>query len=167
MSGRAPKRKGIRVERNLVQVLLQHGLVCARVPRSGAIGGAWSGDIHLELLDRVLRVEVKARACFTTLHKWLSKADVLVLKADRLEPLVVLPLPLLAELAASSNKAAAKVPELAASISFDSIVDMLHCASCGADSFVVQRCFDGSAVVGCRSCHRELAHIAADLELRS
>jgi hypothetical protein len=169
--GRSPKHKGTRVERELVQVLFEHGLVCARVPLSGAVGGTWLGDIHLELLNRTLRVEVKARACFATLHRWLSKADLLLLKADRLEPVAVLPLLLLAELAASSTKtvpapADAPAPELAASISFDPIPEMLFCA-CGADSFTVQRCSDGSAVVGCPSCRRELARIAADLELRS
>jgi Holliday junction resolvase len=96
--GRSPKRKGTRVERELVNLLLELGFVCSRVPLSGAAGGAWSGDIHLELLGRILKVEVKARREFATLHRWIAKADLLLLKADRQPALVVLPLALLAEL---------------------------------------------------------------------
>jgi hypothetical protein len=70
------------------------------VPLSGAAGGAWSGDIHLELLGRILKVEVKARREFATLHHWLTKSDLLLLKADRQPPLAVLPLDLLAKIAA-------------------------------------------------------------------
>src|SRR5262249_29616911 len=90
--GRSPKRKGGRVERELVRLLLEHGLVCARVPLSGGLGGVWSGDIHLELLGRTYRVEVKSRARLATLHRWLSAADLLLLKANRLQPIAVLPL---------------------------------------------------------------------------
>jgi hypothetical protein len=50
--GRTPKQKGTRVERELVHLLCELGLLCSRVPLSGAIGGAWSGDIDLELFDR-------------------------------------------------------------------------------------------------------------------
>jgi hypothetical protein len=32
------------------------------VPLSGAAGGEWSGDIHVPLLGRARRVEVKCRA---------------------------------------------------------------------------------------------------------
>jgi hypothetical protein len=101
--GRSPKRKGVRIERMLAQQLLKHGVVCARVPLSGAAGGAWSGDIHLELLGRTCRVEVKARHAFTSLYRWLSRADLLLLKADRLDPIAVLPLRLLAELIAAAK----------------------------------------------------------------
>ena len=102
--GRSPKRKGTRVERECVQHLLELGLTCMRVPLSGALGGVWGGDIELELLQRVCKVEVKARRKFDTLHGWLSGAELLILKADRQPPLVVLPLSLFAELACAAAR---------------------------------------------------------------
>jgi hypothetical protein len=81
--GRSAKRKGRRVEQELVRLLLELGLVCSRVPLSGAAGGAFSGDIQLELLGRVRTVEVKARREFRTLHNWLAGRDLLLLKGDR------------------------------------------------------------------------------------
>jgi hypothetical protein len=96
--GRSPKRKGSRVERGLVQLLCELGLPCARVPLSGAIGGSWAGDIHLELDGRTFKIEVKARREFRTLLGWLAGADLLLLNADRQPPLAVLPATLLAEL---------------------------------------------------------------------
>jgi Holliday junction resolvase len=98
--GRSAKRKGTRVEQGLVRQLIELGLVCSRVPLSGAAGGNFSGDIHLELRGRVHKVEVKARREFRTLHNWLARggANLLLLKADRQGPLVVLPLSFFAEL---------------------------------------------------------------------
>ena len=104
MSGRSAKRKGTRIEQVLVRQLLELGLICSRVPLSGAAGGEFSGDIRLELLGHVYRVEVKARREFRTLHSWLTGNDLLLLKADRQPPLVVLPLPLFAELAAGMKE---------------------------------------------------------------
>jgi hypothetical protein len=103
--GRSAKRKGTRVEQELVRQLLELGLLCSRVPLSGAAGGEFSGDIRLEMLGRVHCVEVKARREFRTLHNWLVGRDLLLLKADRQPPLAVLPLSLLAELAASVKEA--------------------------------------------------------------
>ena len=107
---RSSKQKGDRAERQLVQLLQEAGLVCSRTPRSGAAGGPFSGDIHAELLSRSCRIEVKARAKFTTLHHWLAANEALILKADRLEPLVVLPLSLFAELVTAASVKAAKEP---------------------------------------------------------
>jgi hypothetical protein len=97
--GLSPKRKGDRVEYELVQMLCELGLPCARVPLSGAIGGAWSGDIDLELFDRTHKVQVKARREFRILHEWLEDAELLLLKGDRQTPLVVMPIELFAKLA--------------------------------------------------------------------
>jgi hypothetical protein len=97
--GRSAKRKGDRVERELVRLLCELGLPCWRVPLSGAAGGELSGDIHLELLGRTHKVEVKARHEFRTLHGWLAGADLLLLKADHRDPLVIVPVRLFAELA--------------------------------------------------------------------
>ena len=48
-----------------------------------------------------LRVEVKARKKFNTLHVWLTGRDFLILKADRRPPLVVLSLTRFTELVRS------------------------------------------------------------------
>jgi hypothetical protein len=97
VSGRSPGRKGRRVEQELVRQLIECGLVCVRVALSGAAGGKFTGDIHLEVRGRTCRVEVKARREFRTLQTWLARTDLFLLKADR--QLVILPLPLFAELA--------------------------------------------------------------------
>jgi hypothetical protein len=67
----------------LARLLQAHGVATERVPLSGVAG-----------------VEVKARAAgFRELYCWLNERDVLVVKADRQEPLVVLRLSLAAEIA--------------------------------------------------------------------
>ena len=58
------------------------------MPLSGAVGGRFAGDIILPLMGRDLCVEVKARADgFRELYSWLDGRDVLIVKADRREPL--------------------------------------------------------------------------------
>ena len=98
--GPAPRCKGNRVRRALVRLLQAHGSAAARVPLSGTAGGRFSGDLAVLVLGRDLCVEVKARAAgFRELYSWLTNRDVLVVKADRQEPLVVLRLSLAAEIA--------------------------------------------------------------------
>ena len=76
------------------------GIAAVRVPLSGAVGGRFAGDIVLPLMGRDLCVEVKARADgFRELYSWLNERDVLIVKADRQEPLVVVRLSLAAEIA--------------------------------------------------------------------
>ena len=94
------RNKGARTERGIVNALLANGIAAARVPLSGAAGGRFAGDIVLPLLGRDLCVEVKARAeGFRELYSWLNERDVLIVKADRQEPLVVLRMSLAAEIA--------------------------------------------------------------------
>jgi hypothetical protein len=51
-------------------------------------------------------VEVRCRGNgFRELYRWLDGADFLIVKADRPEPLVVLPLKLAAEIAALAERA--------------------------------------------------------------
>jgi hypothetical protein len=100
MSGRRSRSKGVRVERSIVNALQATGIGAVRVPLSGAVGGRFAGDIVLPLMGRDLFVEVKARADgFRELYSWLTNRDVLVVKADRQEPLVVVRLSLAAEIA--------------------------------------------------------------------
>jgi hypothetical protein len=91
--GRASLDKGNRAERELVRLLQAAGFAAERVPLSGAARGRFGGDVSVPLLGVDRRVEVKARANgFRELYGWLNGADVLVVRADRSEPLVVLPL---------------------------------------------------------------------------
>jgi Holliday junction resolvase len=100
MSGCHSRSKGARTERSIVNALKASGFAAVRVPLSGAVGGRFAGDVVLPLLGRDLCVEVKARADgFRELYGWLDGRDVLIVKADRREPLVIVRLPLAAEIA--------------------------------------------------------------------
>jgi Holliday junction resolvase len=100
MSGRHSRNKGARTERSIAKALQASGIAAVRVPLSGALGGRFAGDIVLPLMGRDLCVEVKARGDgFRELYSWLNGRDVLILKADRQEPLVVARLTLAAEIA--------------------------------------------------------------------
>ena len=100
MSGCRSRAKGARAERSIVNALRANGIAAVRVPLSGAVGGRFAGDILLPLMGRDLCVEVKARADgFRELYSWLNGRDVLIVKADRQEPLVVVRLSLAAEIA--------------------------------------------------------------------
>ena len=100
MSGRCSRSRGARTERGVVNSLKASGITEVRVPLSGAVGGRFAGDIVLPLMGRDLCVEVKARADgFRELYCWLDQGDVLIVKADRREPLVVVRLSLAAEIA--------------------------------------------------------------------
>jgi Holliday junction resolvase len=112
--GRRPKRKGTRIERELVSELVALGLPCFRVPLSGAAGGQWSSDIHIPLLGRTHRAEVKARGDgFKQLYAWIAGADLLIVKADRRDPLVVLPLALVVELMLAAERGSKAAKSLA------------------------------------------------------
>jgi hypothetical protein len=103
--GRASRDKGARIERALVAALQCRGFAAERVPLSGAVRGRFSGDVSVPLLGMDRRIEVKGRANgFARLYGWLAGADVLVIKADRKEPLVCLPLRLAAEIAAAAER---------------------------------------------------------------
>lgn len=104
--GRASRQKGNRLERAIARALQEAGFAAERVPLSGAARGRFGGDLSVPLLGVDRRVEVKARANgFRQLYDWLNGADFLIVKANRLEPLVVLPLKLAAEIAALAERA--------------------------------------------------------------
>jgi Holliday junction resolvase len=95
MSGRRSRDKGARTERGIVHALQANGFAATRVPLSGAAGGRFAGDVVVSVQGRDLTVEVKARADgFRELYGWLDGRDVLIVKADRQEPLVVPRMPL-------------------------------------------------------------------------
>ncbi len=93
MSARST-RKGKRTELELA-----HALNGRRQPLSGALGGAFTGDVVAVLAGREMRFESKARANgFKSLYEWLERVDGLCLRADRQPWLIVLPLETLCEL---------------------------------------------------------------------
>jgi len=104
--GRASRDKGNRIERELVRLLQAAGFAAERVPLSGSAGGRFSGDVTVPLLGSDRKVEVKVRGDgFRQLYAWLDGADFLVVRADRAETLVVLPLHLALEIAKAAEQA--------------------------------------------------------------
>jgi Holliday junction resolvase len=105
MTGRASREKGNRTERAIVRLLQERGFAAERVPLSGAARGRFGGDVSVPLLGIDRRIEVKARANgFARLYDWLANADLLIVRADRRESLVVIPLRLAAEIAAAAEQ---------------------------------------------------------------
>jgi hypothetical protein len=101
--GRASRDKGNRKERYIVRRLQDQGFAAERVPLSGSAGGSYLGDLTVPILNVDRCVEVKCRAKgFKQLYDWLINRDILIVCADRSEPLVVIPLRLAAEIAAKA-----------------------------------------------------------------
>lgn len=87
---KSQRDKGARVEREIVNMHREAGISAERVPLSGAAGGSFTGDI---VIGGNLRAEVKARkdgAGFVTLEGWLGDNDILFLKRNRRDPMVVM-----------------------------------------------------------------------------
>jgi len=104
MSGRRSRSKGVRTERGIV-AFKARGFAAERLPLSGACGGRFAGDIVLPVMGRDLCVEVKCRAQgFRDLYSRLDHRDVLIVKADRQEPLVVTRLSLAAQVASPEDE---------------------------------------------------------------
>jgi Archaeal holliday junction resolvase (hjc) len=101
--GRKPRQKGVRAERALVNLLRATGLAALRTPLSGAARG-YPGDIVVPVLgvDRVVEVKVR-RDGFKPLYDWLENRDLLIIKADRMPPLVVVPIRLAMEVAKAAD----------------------------------------------------------------
>jgi len=102
---RASRDKGNRTERAIVRLLQDRGFAAERVPLSGAARGRFGGDVSVPVLGIGRRVEDKCRGNgFRELYKWLDNADMLIVRADRREPLLVIPLKLAAEIAAFAER---------------------------------------------------------------
>lgn len=98
MPGKAARQKGDRTERLAVDILKSYGLEARRIPLSGAMEG-FKGDFECHIGKQKLIAECKCRGTgFATLYKWLGTHDALVLKADRAEPLITMPLRAFAKL---------------------------------------------------------------------
>jgi len=104
--GRASREKGNRGERAVVRFLQDRGFAAERVPLSGSARGRFGGDVSIPLLGADRRVEVKCRGDgFRQLYEWLEGHDFLIVRADRREPLVVIPMKLAAEIAMAAERA--------------------------------------------------------------
>lgn len=102
MSGRKSRDKGNRAERAIVKFLQAQGFAAEKISGMYKPGP----DLTVSVIGRDLVVEVKARAAgFRELYKWLEARDLLIVRADRSEPLVILPLKLAAEIAAKAGAA--------------------------------------------------------------
>jgi hypothetical protein len=89
----------------LVKLLQNAGFGAERVPLSGSACGRFGGDLTVPLLGVDRTVEVKARANgFRELYSWLADHSLLVLKADRREPLVIVPWRLAIEIAVMAER---------------------------------------------------------------
>src|SRR5260221_14587096 len=98
MSGSAPRRKGDRVEREIVEAHRAIGIHAERYPLSGASRFRGSGhDVDVYALGRdeaPLVAEVKARkngTGFAQLETWLGEHDPLLLRRNHADLLLVLP----------------------------------------------------------------------------
>jgi hypothetical protein len=78
---------------------------------SGSAGGRYLGDVSLPLLgvDRIAEVKCRANG-FRELYRWLIGRDLLLIRADRHDPLVVLPLQFAAEIAAAAERGKGGAP---------------------------------------------------------
>lgn len=104
--GKMQRDKGSRVEREMVALMQSHNITCERVPLSGAMKYQGNGgDIDIYASDLHLQTEVKSRAksLWKTLVNWLSSSDVLILKANREDPFVFMPMRVFIELAQSNS----------------------------------------------------------------
>jgi len=104
MGGAASRNKGSRAEREIVQRLVAAGFAAQRVPLSGAAGGQFGGDVVATVKGERLLLEVKVRGTgFRQLYDWLESADALIVRADRKQPLVVVPFDLAVKLLARNS----------------------------------------------------------------
>jgi Holliday junction resolvase len=98
MSGARHRRKGDRIEREIVDRHKALGIHAERYPLSGASRFRSSGhdvDLYVHRRDEAPFVaEVKARkdgAGFIQLEKWLGEYDALFLRRNNADPLILLP----------------------------------------------------------------------------
>jgi Holliday junction resolvase len=99
--GNASRDKGSRTERAIVALLQAEGFAAEKCSRTGYTGP----DLTVPLLGVDRSVEVKVRGNgFVRLYDWLAGRDLLIVRADRREPLVVIPLKLAVEIATAAER---------------------------------------------------------------
>ena len=98
---RASRRKGAAEERAMVRYLQARGFAAEKSSRAGYRGP----DLTVPLLGIERVVEVKCRANgFRELYAWLTDRDILIVRANRREPLCILPMWLASEIAAEAER---------------------------------------------------------------
>ena len=98
---RASRRKGATEERALVRYLQAGGFAAEKSSRAGYRGP----DLTVPLLGIERVVEVKCRANgFRELYTWLADRDILIVRANRREPLCILPMWLASEIATEAER---------------------------------------------------------------
>lgn len=101
MSSKAKKR-GYQVEIQIRDKHHEQGIPCERVPLSGSMGGKYTGDLvipNVEVPEFV--IECKARRNgegFKVLEDWMEGKDLLFIKRNNKDPMVVMPLSIYFEL---------------------------------------------------------------------
>lgn len=98
MSGAKHRQKGDRAEREVVERHKKLGIKAERYPLSGASRFRGSGhDVDIYAFgtnEAPLVAEVKSRktgAGFSMLERWLAEYDILFLRRNNADPMVVLP----------------------------------------------------------------------------
>ena len=92
MKPRSKKAKGTRLEKWAAAFLADLGLPRSRRQPGSGIYQDFSHDVRADLPDGELLVECKARRDgLRTLDRWLGKADLLIVRADRSPPCFYVP----------------------------------------------------------------------------
>ena len=102
--GKFSKRKGYRIENQLVNKIKSYGIECRRQPMSGAIPD-FPFDIQIQ--EPRMSIEVKARANgegFKTLEKWKGSADLLCLHRNNADTMVLLNFNLFLDILSEAKK---------------------------------------------------------------
>lgn len=98
------KAKGSGYELEVVRQLTTFGLRSARVGHQAGMPGGTAHDIVAEIRGRNLRLECKRRAdAWRELYVWLEQADILVMRSDRKQSLVAMPLALFLDLVGQAD----------------------------------------------------------------
>jgi hypothetical protein len=88
------KRRGYAVEVQIRDKHISAGIPCERVPLSGSMGGKYAGDLAIPSVDsREFILECKARrngSGFKVLEEWKKGKDILLIKRNNQDPMVVL-----------------------------------------------------------------------------
>jgi hypothetical protein len=105
MSGRHSRNKGQRGELALVHLLQDNSFAAEKISGLYKRGA----DISVPLLgvDRIVEVKIRADG-FRELYRWLNERDLLIVRSDRHEPLVVLPMSLAIKVAKIAERAHAE-----------------------------------------------------------
>lgn len=103
--GRASRQKGNRLERALGRALQDSDFAAERVPLSGAAPGASVAIYQFQFLGVIFAAKSCRGNGFRQLYEWLNGADLLIVRADSREPLVVIPFRLATEIAQAAERA--------------------------------------------------------------